>query len=247
MCKTKIIAGILLVFILGAAAGTFGTKVYFKHRIEQYSRSEKPPLVRMLVNRLSSKLDLTESQEQEVKQIVMQTVKDVRALRNTYRPQMEEIFRQTLEQIRKHLTEDQKKKLDEYCKEGFFAKGCWHSHQNFYPTPAEGFVHRFISTAVEALLLTEEQRMQVEDIMVEHLARYQELLQTHPKSGPETSKLLGQHLQELNRDTEARLQRVLTDEQMQKYRMLWDEQRRELWDLMASQSQTDEAANNLRK
>ena len=90
MKKLKVCIAILLIFILGILAGTLGTGFFIKNRIGRFVQGNGPfPPIKIL-ERLSTKLDLSKSQQMEI----------------------EKIFNNTIEQIEQKLDKKQTQKLD---------------------------------------------------------------------------------------------------------------------------------------
>ncbi len=113
MNKLKVWAGIVLVFLLGALAGSLSTGIYFKHRIERFSKGERLPIKVVLMKKLSHELDLTESQRVEIEGILDQLQAKLLDLRRKHRPEFEKVFDHSFGSIREKLNSEQKKRLDE--------------------------------------------------------------------------------------------------------------------------------------
>ena len=113
MNKLKVWAGILLVFLLGALAGSVGTGAYLKHRIERFSRGGHPPIRVVLMKKLAHELDLTETQRVEVEKILDQLETKLHELRQKHRPELEGLFAHSFDMIKEKLDQEQKAKLDE--------------------------------------------------------------------------------------------------------------------------------------
>ena len=114
MNKLKLAAGVILVFLAGSLAGSVGTGIYFKHRIERFSSGGfgHPGRRALLIKKLSDELDLTDTQRIEVEQIVEQSQKRIFAVRRQYMPEIKEITDQSLTLIRDKLNNEQKRELD---------------------------------------------------------------------------------------------------------------------------------------
>jgi hypothetical protein len=106
MNKWKLITGIALVFILGALVGSIGTRLYFER---QYPRlADRRPTKTFLMERLSKELGLTQEQEGKIEQIVGQ----IEEKRREYSLQRQVEIEKLIDQIKKELNDDQRKKLD---------------------------------------------------------------------------------------------------------------------------------------
>jgi hypothetical protein len=106
MNNWKLITGIALVFILGALVGSIGTRLYFER---QYSwRADRRPTKTFLMERLSKELGLTQEQKGKIEQIVGQ----IEEKRREYSLQRQVEIEKLIDQIKKELNDDQRKKLD---------------------------------------------------------------------------------------------------------------------------------------
>lgn len=111
MNRWKLISGLLLVFVLGVLAGSFGTGVYLKDRFEHI---RKDPKVRQdfIMRKLSKKLSLTPDQEIKIGKIVEQIGERRREYYRKNRPEIKRIMDEGFSQIRKELNSDQQEKLE---------------------------------------------------------------------------------------------------------------------------------------
>ena len=68
MNKLKLIAGVILIFLVGALAGSLGTGLYLSHGIKGFGKEVSGPHRKeaLVMERLSSKLDLSKSQRAEI-------------------------------------------------------------------------------------------------------------------------------------------------------------------------------------
>lgn len=106
MSKWKLISGIALVFILGALVGSIGTRLYFER---QYPRlTDHRHTKAFLMERLSKELGLTQEQKGKIEQIVEQ----IEEKRREYSLQRQTETENMIDQIKKELNDDQRKKLD---------------------------------------------------------------------------------------------------------------------------------------
>lgn len=102
--KPILIAG-LVGFVLGAL--TFWSFHYYYGA--QYRNADP---YRQMLNRFSSKLDLTSDQKTQVAAILEDKRRKIAALRDAARPRFEEIRGATRDEIRQVLTADQQQKFD---------------------------------------------------------------------------------------------------------------------------------------
>jgi Spy/CpxP family protein refolding chaperone len=113
MKKWKLIIGVALVFILGALAGSLGTQLYQRQWSERFW---KDPAARRAVflQRLTTKLRLTEPQQKEFKAIVEEVDRKLASLRRESRAEVKKIIDESFTQMKEKLDPEQQKKLEEF-------------------------------------------------------------------------------------------------------------------------------------
>ena len=107
MTRWKLILGIVLVFILGALAGSIGTGSYLKHRYPPRITDPKARTA-FIMEKLSKDLNLTQDQKAKIGEIVGQIVEKRREYFIKGQVETEKL----VDQIRKELNSDQQKKYD---------------------------------------------------------------------------------------------------------------------------------------
>ncbi|MGB9500459.1 MAG: hypothetical protein ACKVE4_12125 [Dissulfuribacterales bacterium] len=112
MKRLKAISGILAIFALGIMTGVLGTGLVVKQRIESFHEKGSPPIRPMFMKRIGNRLDLTPAQRVEVEKILDTLQIELREVRRNFYPKIQAAFDNCFEQIKKHLTDSQKKKLD---------------------------------------------------------------------------------------------------------------------------------------
>jgi len=224
MNKLKLLVGILLLFCVGAFAGVLGTGAYFTHRFEHFTRGgRRPPITRLLMERLTYRLNLTTSQQAEVRQIMDQTRIKLRDLRVKYQPEMEAVIENGLQSVKENLNEEQKKKIDEmYSK----LKARWQEREaarerGVVRTPRESF-----DRIAAALGLTEVQQAKVRQIIQDGAKDRHEIIRKYRERGHALERSLRDEIQENRDSVERRLSAVLTEDQMEKYRHFEKEESR---------------------
>ena len=106
MKKWKLVAGIALLFILGALVGSLGTKFFLER---QYPRLRDPKARKaFFMERLSRELDLTQDQRTKIGEIVEQ----IEAKRREYSVQRQAEVDKLIDQMKRDLNDDQQKKLE---------------------------------------------------------------------------------------------------------------------------------------
>lgn len=224
MNKLKLLVGIVLLFCVGAFAGVLGTGAYFTHRFEHFTRGgRRPPITRLLMKRLTYRLNLTTSQQAEVRQIMDQTRLKLHNLRKKYQPEMEAVIENGLQSVKEDLNEEQKKKIDEmYSK----LKARWRAREaarekNVRRTPRESF-----DRLETDLGLTEVQQAKVRRIIQDGAKDRHEIIRKYRERGHVLERSLRDEIQK-NRDAvEKSLAAVLTKDQMEKYRQFEREESR---------------------
>lgn len=116
MKRWKLVSGLLLVFVLGILAGSFGTRVYLKDRFEHLRKDPKARQA-FIMRKLSKELELTQDQKTKIEKIVEQVGEKRRQFFLKNRPEIKRIMDEGFLQIKKELNNDQQKKLDALRKE----------------------------------------------------------------------------------------------------------------------------------
>lgn len=116
MKRWKLVSGLLLVFVLGILAGSFGTRVYLKDRFEHLRKDPKARQA-FIMRKLSKELELTQDQKTKIEKIVEQVGAKRRQFFLKNRPEIKRIMDEGFLQIKKELNNDQQKKLDALRKE----------------------------------------------------------------------------------------------------------------------------------
>ena len=113
MKNFKAIAGILLVFFLGAAGGALVTHMIHETRLQRFiSGGGHGMREDVIVERLTKKLDLDGRQQEEVRAVIHETHDGVRQVRNSIHPRIEALLTAGQERIKLVLRPDQRVKFD---------------------------------------------------------------------------------------------------------------------------------------
>ena len=228
MNKVKVSLGILLIFILGALAGSLGTGLYIKHRIGEFAKGGPPPLMHILMSRMSDQLNLTEKQETEIEKIMEQAHKDISVFRERYHPEFEKIMDKSFALIKEMLDEEQKIKLDELQEELKNRRGRIGPKGMHRPPPPHKPSEHPFAAMKERLNLTEEQAAKVGPIIDESTNKRRNMMQQQREQGFGRGGAMRHELQIIQEDTEQQLAAVLTEKQMEEYRRIQHERRREM-------------------
>jgi hypothetical protein len=113
MRRLKPIAGILVVFFLGAAAGVLSARFYatFESR-KPHHRPKLEERVEFIMKHLTEDLDLSAIQQIEIRQIVASTEEKVQSIKDEYVPKIRAFHDASIKEIKTRLSPDQREKLD---------------------------------------------------------------------------------------------------------------------------------------
>ncbi|HOO91017.1 MAG TPA: hypothetical protein PLA74_09380 [Syntrophales bacterium] len=132
--KVKVSVGILLVFVLGVLAGSFGTKAYMKYRFSHFMQRGHEARTEFLLGQLSRDLDLTEDQRTEIRKILTDSHQRLNQISRRCQPEIRGIIEHDFEMIRELLNDEQKPKFDQFQKQ-FHKKGKQRAFQPPLPPP----------------------------------------------------------------------------------------------------------------
>jgi len=111
MKNFKAIAGILLVFFLGAAGGAMVTHLIHKACFEHFISGGHRMREDLVVERLTRKLDLDGNQQAQVRGIMHETYSSIRQIRSSTHPRIETLLSTGQEHIKAALRPDQREKF----------------------------------------------------------------------------------------------------------------------------------------
>lgn len=111
MKKWKLIAGVLLIFASGLLVGALASGMYIKHKHPLFKRD---PVVktRYIMEKLSGKLDLTDSQKEKITGIVQGIETEARALYQRHRSEMKEVLEKGVAEMKTELNPGQVRELE---------------------------------------------------------------------------------------------------------------------------------------
>ena len=222
MDKLKVAIIILLVFAVGALAGSLGNKLYFKHRFERFAKAGRPPLMHILMRKIVQDLDLTGAQKTDIEKIVRQAEEKIVSFREKYHPEFEKIMDDTIAQIKEKLTDEQKKKLDKLHEE-LKMRGRMGPRGMPHPPMMGGMPDQLFATMKERLNLTKEQEEKIRPIMDASMEKKRTMLKKHGEQERENMRILENDMQALDKDTGKQLGSVLTEEQLKEYQKIQGE------------------------
>ena len=114
--KLKVSVGVLLVFVFGILAGSFGTQAYMKYRVSHFVQRGQEARAELFLGRLSRDLDLTETQQTEIGKILRDSHQRLAQISQRCQPEVSGIIDRDFVMIRALLNEDQRDKFDRFQK-----------------------------------------------------------------------------------------------------------------------------------
>ncbi len=223
MNKLKLWTGIILVFLLGALAGSFGMGMYIKHKFTRLAFEDNeegpppPPLTYFLMRKLEKDLELTDDQTQEIKKIMDDAKEDFHRIRQEYHPEMRAIVERSFERIREKLNPEQRARLDRLHRE---IEERWHHRRGFPRSFVFGNVEEIFSRLKGQLKLNESQLERVFPIIEDDFEKRQEVIERYRKQRRTSAQEMRKEMLDLQQTTEKQLEKVLTVEQMNVYRKM---------------------------
>ncbi len=112
--KLKVFVGVLLVFVIGTLAGSFGTKAYLKYRVSHFVERGQEAQAELFLGRLTSDLNLTEPQQTKIGEILRDSHQRLSQISRRCRPEIRGITKHCFEMIREILSDDQRQKFDRF-------------------------------------------------------------------------------------------------------------------------------------
>lgn len=221
MIRLKLWLGLILVFILGALAGSLGTALYYKDRTERLTRYGHSARSHLLLKRLSDELNLTDVQKKEIGIIVDQFHTKLSHIKRSVRPDIKKLRDESFLAIKACLTDDQKKKFDELRKR----LERWTSRQRLQDMLTRRTPEQIISHMKTRLKLTDEQEAKIRPVILESFNEQKKILDKSRVQDRSGMHALRDELRQHQLSVEEELSKTLTAEQLVGYRKLQEEQR----------------------
>jgi hypothetical protein len=114
MNRLKLAAGVILILIVGVLAGSLGTGIYYKKRVEKFEYGGLPisERVNIVLGRFSQYLKLTDEQRAEFEKIIKESQEELMDLGRSIFPEIEKINEKTFASMKEKLTDEQKNELE---------------------------------------------------------------------------------------------------------------------------------------
>jgi hypothetical protein len=224
MFRLKLWTGLILVFILGAFAGSLGTSMYYKTRAERLTRYGHSARSHLLLKRLSKELDLTEAQKKEIGIIVDQFHTELSRIKRSVRPDIKKLRDESFVAIKEILTDEQKKKFEELRRR----LERWTPRQRLQEKLIRKTPEEMLSLMKTRLKLTDEQEAMIRPIILESFKEQEKILDKSRGHDRSAIRALRGELRQHQISVEEKLSKTLTAEQLVGYRKLQEEQRRKI-------------------
>jgi hypothetical protein len=221
--KTKLWAGLSLVFVLGLLAGAFGTVYYYNYRIDRFSKYAHPARKHILMRRLSRELNLSEEQKAEIVKIYDQYKAKIDDVRAAYLPEIRKLSDQMIKDIVKHLDSEQKSKMEVIKKR----MRHWGRKKRVRSYGILLAPERVMKKMKQRLDITDRQESEVSSILEQAQREMEEILKKYAGRDPSNRLHRRRELRSLRRSIDHRLGGVLTEEQFHVYMQVVRELRRE--------------------
>jgi hypothetical protein len=221
MMRFKLWAGLGLVFIFGALAGSLGTGFYLKKRVEQFSKHAFHDRTKLLMRRLSHELDLKEKQRAEIEKILREYHSKTSELRRNVRPEIDKLRDRTFSAISRELDEDQKRAFEELRKR----LRRWRPEDHLREELKRADIDQLMAQLKDHLKLTDDQEHKVRPIIESSL---REQLKILGKRGQrrDVRYSIRHEMREHLMSVEEQLSKVLTAEQLVAFRRWHSEKNR---------------------
>lgn len=230
MKKWQIAISILLVFAIGTAAGAYGSRVMFKKRITRALRTEGSPGIRV-IHGMMDRLDLSEAQKASIDAIIEENNEKWETIRQEYEPKIKELYETVIEETKKELTDEQRNEIETMSAQVQRRLPRRNTAPLRSASPPEGsgplsmtqpFGKKSKSDLaagiMEQLRIEEEKSAEVQSIIEADLKRQKALNNELEKSQAAMEQKFQEKISDIKADTEKKLEKLLTPEQMETYR-----------------------------
>ena len=231
MNKFKLLIGILLVFVLGALAGSFGMGMFIQHRFEKFvfdglgpGRPHHPPMMRFVMRKLDRELELTNDQRHKIEEMMIQTFEEVHSIMRERHPEMEELVQANLERIKGILNPEQKEKMEslklfEKMKERFHRKRSFRSDSEGTKSGA------IFADLKDCLQLNEPQEKEIQPIIEDSIEMHRKIVDAYRRQDRSKRHSMKKEIDELQEATKEKLEKILTEDQMRQFLEIQELQR----------------------
>lgn len=242
MKKWQIAVSILLVFALGTAAGAYGSRVTYKKRVNRVLHSEGTPGITVIQSMLG-RLDLSEAQRTSIKTILDEKNEKWETIRQEYEPQIQELYATVIEEAKKELTDEQRVEMEQMSAKvqrrlpprtssppGSSSPRTSKPEASAPPEAAvppemsQPFGPKSESDRVaeimEQLQIEAENSSALRSVIESDIQTQESMRDTFEKSQADAEAKFQENLEEAKIQTEKKLSKLLTTDQMELYRQL---------------------------
>jgi Spy/CpxP family protein refolding chaperone len=232
MKKWQIAISILLVFAIGTAAGAYGSRVIFKKRISRALSNEGSPGIRVIQG-MMERLDLSDAQRASIKDIINENNEKWETIRQEYEPKIKELYETVIEETKKELTDEQRAEIETMSakvqrrlprRNTSPPRSSSPMDGSGPPSMAQPFGQKsdsdLVTGIMEQLQLEKKTSAEVQSIIEADLQHQQALGDKLEKSQAAMEKKFQKEISNAKADTEKKLEKLLTPEQMEAYRRM---------------------------
>ena len=218
MSKLKLAVGVILLILVGALIGSLGTGLLVKQRAERFALGGPGPPegAGFIIKRLANRLDLTESQQTDIKALFDDYNERVFDIRSRYLPEIKKINDQTFSLLREELSDEQKGKMDRLQKR----VDRMHKRVPFRRGRDDRTPRQFFTMLRERLKLTQEQADRIHPIIAECAGRKEAMFEKYRGMDQIERFQLRQEMDRVDAQTEEKLAKILSEDQLEAYRNL---------------------------
>ncbi|HDQ04690.1 MAG TPA: hypothetical protein ENN23_09060 [Deltaproteobacteria bacterium] len=116
MKDAKFIAGVILIFILGASCGALGVHITYKIQVAKYMSGDKSAYQTIIVKHLNRKLSLDAVQREKITDIIEEAQLETQKIREEVWPKVEIVLGTSRLRIKEVLRPDQVEKYNNLIK-----------------------------------------------------------------------------------------------------------------------------------
>lgn len=220
--KLKMMAGILLIFIMGIAVGALGTRIYAKHQFERMVKGPAAFLFPRFMKKIGNELGLTSEQQIKAAEIIGDLEESLFEFRKKHAGELDAIIDRHFQRLKATLSPEQQEKLEHLQNDFYKFKKRWlRPHDKFGP-PRDPEARPFQRMLKERLALSEDAWKQVQPIIRKDFRKKRRLFRKHWKEDL-TEEDFQARLNAIRTETEGALAKILTPDQLAAFRKIQDE------------------------
>lgn len=224
MNRWKVVAGILLIFTLGAFCGVIGSGLFFKHRVKRFMDPAGPPPPIHFLQRQLDDFQLSAKQQEQIDALLDDMHREFVELIKKSQPEFKALFDRYITQIREELRPDQQEKLNRV------VKRIERHLQHMKPPPSRGRdpffgdrrlgpdPDRIIGRLQKRLALSNDQVQQMRSILEKQWEKRSDLFKKDTTSDSRSD--WQEKMTKLRQETNRQLEAIMTPEQVEAFKKL---------------------------